>query len=97
VRFLEDFFNIKLSVDKSSLYVDEYQDGDILILTRMLTNLHDEDDTYNSSVIKDPLFSEPLMSLENRSYHGLESLDAFDFVTPSDESAKPEGEAEMEF
>lgn len=37
------------------------------------------------------------MSLENRSYHGLESLDAFDFVPVSEESAKPENDAEMEF
>jgi hypothetical protein len=79
---VENFLCIKLVTDQSSLFANEYEDGDILILQKVLTH-NESDDEDEENNFRDPSFSEPLTSLENRSFHDLENFDAFDFVTPA--------------
>lgn len=54
---------MKCVVEWSGLYASEYEDGDLLILQKMLTHIESDDEDNND--FRDPLFSAPLESLEN--------------------------------
>lgn len=44
LNFIESFFGIRLKSDKSVIRAFEYEDGDILILQKVLTSQSDDDD-----------------------------------------------------
>ena len=72
------FFQIKLKVDISSLSASEYEDGDIIMLQKMLAN-SDSDGEYEENEIEMKL-SDNLEVIMNRSYQKVENLEAFEFI-----------------
>lgn len=83
---MEYFFGVKCVVEWSGLYASEYEDGDLLILQKMLTHIESDDEDNND--FRDPLFSAPLESLENWDFQNLENFNAFDFVNFSNSNQK---------
>jgi hypothetical protein len=93
LKFVDNFFGVKCVVEKSGLYASEYEDGDLLMLSKMLTGIESDEEDNND--FRDPLFSSNLESLENRDFQNLEYFNAFEFQnfkcpnpkTPEDEKS----------
>ena len=66
ISFIEQFLGIKLKVDKSIIWAFEYEDGDILMLQKVLTSHESDDD--DDSQFWDPIYCDPINSLENKSF-----------------------------
>lgn len=61
------------------------------MLTKILTHNDSDDEDDEAPNFRDPCFSEPIMSLENRSFQELEYCNAIDIDTfPTDLKFRPE-------
>ena len=85
---------IKSMCDIKEFNVREYEDGDILILTKILTHNESDDEDDESPNFRDPVFSDPILQLENKTFQHLEYFPAIEIDTfPTDLRYYPDEKA----